>query len=397
MKFSGKNFQPWPEFDLDISGLTILIGPSNEGKSSIYRALKGILRNEIQPAHIRDPKNEPLELTIEVNGYTVSARRSKKGSVHYVVNHPSFDKPKEYAKLDEDVPPEIKDWKFGEIEIGEFSFDPIFGDQNKAQFLIDPTAFKPGPINAILGAFGGTEKLEAGKKEANLRKTQKDGEARMLAGQIREAEERKAKLDGMIVQGEEISKSVKGLEDEITLLEEESFWYGEALTARRKLAPLQEIGDALILPDITGIEQLQQQAQYLEQAAESSAFARWLDKPLRAITDITAPWAECVALWKQVRAISDTASLEGSEVDVAGLKALSELNTQFNDLLVLQSSIRHLDTATLLRRELKESAASLADIESQLAAVHEELAALQAEARKGMCEKCGKPLEHICQ
>jgi predicted ATPase len=64
MKFSGKNFQPWPDFDIDIEGLTIVIGPSNEGKSSIYRALRGILRNDINEGYIRNPKKEPLELKL---------------------------------------------------------------------------------------------------------------------------------------------------------------------------------------------------------------------------------------------------------------------------------------------------------------------------------------------
>lgn len=396
MKLSGKNFQPWPEFDLDISGLTVLIGPTNEGKSGVYRALKGILRNEIQPAHIRDPKDAALELTLTVGEYTITANRSKKGSVHYVVNHPSFAKPKDYAKLDEDVPPELKDFKFGEIVIGDFSVDPIFGDQNKAQFLIDPTAFKPSHINAILGAFGGTEKLEHGKKAANLQKTQRDGEAKMLAGQIRDAEDRKNRLEGMLAAGQQISTSVKELEDAIALLEEEAYWYGEALSANRLLAPLHEIIETLILPDVSGIEALHQQAQYCEQAAESASYAKWLHKPLAAITGVAAPWSECVALWKQIRVIEEAATIHVSTLDTQSLGAVGELNNQFNDLLVLQSSIKQLETAAKLRRESKESAVQLADIETQLAAAQEQFAALEAEARKGLCPKCGKELEHIC-
>ena len=96
--------------------------------------------------------------------------------------------------------------------IGDFDVDPIFGRQNSAQFLIDPTAYKPTEVNAILGAFGGTEKLEHGKKEANLRKTQKDAEARTIATQIRDAEERKALLALMQTEGQAVSDALHRLE-----------------------------------------------------------------------------------------------------------------------------------------------------------------------------------------
>jgi len=45
IKLSGKNFQSWDAFDLTLAGLTVLTGPSDTGKSAIFRALKGVLRN----------------------------------------------------------------------------------------------------------------------------------------------------------------------------------------------------------------------------------------------------------------------------------------------------------------------------------------------------------------
>jgi energy-coupling factor transporter ATP-binding protein EcfA2 len=222
MKFSGKNFQAWQDFSLDIDGLTMVIGPSNEGKSSLCRALRGILRNEIDANYVRNPKDKPLELTLETGGHKIVATRPKKGSVRYDIDGEPF------AKLDEEVPEKVKALKFGEIGIGDFSIDPIFAEQNFPQFLIDSTAYKPSLVNAVLGAFGGTEKLEHGKKEANLRKTQKDSEARLLAGQIRDAEERKAKLVDMTATGGLVGSALQSLEQEINILEAEDLWYTEA-------------------------------------------------------------------------------------------------------------------------------------------------------------------------
>jgi energy-coupling factor transporter ATP-binding protein EcfA2 len=393
MKLSGKNFQPWPEFDLEISGLTVLIGPSNEGKSSIYRALKGILRNEVDEAQIRDPKEEPLELTLKVGDYTVTAVRGKKGSVRYEVDHPSFtkpEKPKKYAKLDGTLPPEVRALNFGEIKIGEYSIDPIFGDQNRPQFLIDPVAYKPGHINAVLGAFGGTEKLERGKKEANLRKTQKDGEAKLLAGQIRDAEQRKHGLDGLLEAGEPLSGSLRALEKEIQALEAEALWVGRALSCRKRLHPLRQLSESFVLPDVGDIQRLQQASQQANEAAESSAFARWLRKPLVAIEGIVTPWSAILGLWKQIKTIYQASGvLSEARIDITGLKPLVTLGGGINELLGLQSSIRHMDAAFTLRQELAALIVKLADIDAQLAAAQEEV-------RKGLCPRCGRPLEHVC-
>ena len=170
-------------FELDGDGLFLLGDFTIAHNSSLYRALQGIIRNELDVAYIRDPKDEPLELTLEHDGHTVVATRSKRGSVAYTIGEDKF------SKLDGDIPEIVKKFNLGEIKIGDFTFDPIFASQNRPQFLIDNKTYKPSEINAILGAFGGTEKLEAGKKQANLLKTQKDGEARVLAAQIRNSEE----------------------------------------------------------------------------------------------------------------------------------------------------------------------------------------------------------------
>ena len=391
---------------MDISGLTIVIGPSNEGKSSIYRALLGIIRNELDVAYIRDPKDEPLELTLEHNGHTVVATRAKRGSVTYRIGEDKF------SSLDGDIPEIVKKFNLGEIRIGDFTFDPIFASQNRPQFLIDNKTYKPSEINAILGAFGGTEKLEAGKKQANLLKTQKDGEARVLAAQIRNSEERKAKLEKMSTKAHELAEELQALESAARHLETESYWLVECVAHCLRLEPLQRIVEALILPDTTGVEQLQQLALHAERAAFTQKFAQWMNKPLQAIEAATEKWNEIYALWKQIKALSETAELIESQFD-AGDLATFRTEISVNELTQLQNSITFLENAATLRRELKETAGKLAEIDEQLSAAQSDLAstqkalhdaALDAERKRaedltsrGLCPKCGKPLEHTCQ
>lgn len=411
MKFTGKNFQPWPDFDLEINGLTIVIGPSNEGKSSIYRALRGVLRNDIDAAHIRNPKDEPLELEVTHEGHTIKATRSKKGSVKYVIDG------KEYAKLAGDVPDLVKELKFGEIKLGDYTFDPIFASQNRPQFLIDNDAFKPAEINAILGAFGGTEKLEAGKKQANLLKTQKDSEARVLAAQIRDAEDRKARLDGMSVTAHQVGDALRILETDIRQLEAESHWLSQAAYYVLSLVPIQQIADSIVLPDTAGLDEMRQIAVYAEQAAFSNSFAKWIVKPLSAIDTVTGAWDQCRTLWNQIKGLTEAAAvLDTHVIDLGELEAFyTTIST--DELVVLESSINWLGNAKVIRGALQETANDLCNIDEQLMAAQTDLAMVQAElqrievekarkkaeeeaaaaAAKGLCPKCGKALEHVCE
>lgn len=390
MRLSGKNFQAWSDFSLDIEGLTILTGPSDTGKSALFRALKGVLRNELPAEWVRDGQDEPMEVTAEADGYRITASRSRKGSTKYEVSPGVIDPTDKFAKLDGDVPPAVKAMGYGDVTIGTFDVDPLFGRQNSAQFLIDPESFKPAEVNAILGAFGGTEKLERGKKEANLRKTQKDAEARTLAAQIREAEERRAALAGMQAEAEAVGASLLELEKDVRTLEVVARWLDASSACRRRLVPLAEMQDALAVPDTAGLDQLHRSALYAEQAAEASAYARWLAKPMATISSVAEDWARCRGTWGEIVALEAAVEAGGHVVATDGLRSsLTDAERTYSDAVRLWNSISRLEVLSSLLGELKGSADRLAGVET-------ELSAAQAELKKGLCPKCGRPTEHTC-
>lgn len=384
MRLSGKNFQSWANFSLDIEGLTVLTGPSDTGKSAIFRSLKGILRNELPAEFVRNGQNEAMEVDVEVAGHKIHAERKHKGSTTYVIDG------QDYAKLAKAVPEDLAKLKFGEVLIGEFDIDPIFGRQNSAQFLIDPLTYKPTEVNAILGAFGGTERLEAGKKEANLRKTQKDAEARSIAGQTREAEERKAALAEMQGTGQVLSALLHGTEHDIRRLESETYWLEAALVHRQRIVPLRQIVDALVLPDITGLEELHEQTMYAGQAAEAAAYARWLSKPIATLSGVSALWNDAKLVWNEIAAIEAAVEAGKHVVSTDRLKnSLCGVETTYTEAIRLWRGIKSLEDLSALLRDITDSAEKLAGVEI-------ELSAAQAELSKGLCPKCGKPREHVC-
>jgi energy-coupling factor transporter ATP-binding protein EcfA2 len=424
VRLSGKNFQSWAEFDAEIDGLTVVTGPSDVGKSALFRALKGVLRNELPVEWVRNGQDEPMGVTVEVGSHRISAERKRKGSTTYVIDGQDF------AKLDKAVPEQIKDLKFGEVVIGDFDFDPIFGRQNSAQFLIDPLTYKPTEVNAILGAFGGTEKLEHGKKEANLRKTQKDTEARAIAAQIRDAEERRAKLTSMQLAGDQTACALIDLERDIRGLESGAHWLAEAARYRQEIVRYRQILDAFVLPDIAGLEQEYRLARFAEQAAESNAYARWLAKPVAMLSSASAfwddigrlryeiaalesaqkageyaswlhdtslqlqavpmVWVEVRRVWNEIVALEIAVEAGSHVVSTDKLKSsLSGVDATFNGAALLWNSIRRLEALSALLGELKGSAEKLSGVEA-------ELSAAQAELQKGLCPKCGRPLAHQC-
>src|ERR1700739_652878 len=136
MKLSGKNFQPWANFEMDIEGLTVLVGPSNQGKSSLFRALQGIVRNDLPEEFVRNDQDDPMEVGLEVDGLSIKAARAVGKSTKYEVGT------KKYSSLNGKIPEEVEKLKFGIVKIGDVEVDPIFAEQNKAQFLIDSDRWK---------------------------------------------------------------------------------------------------------------------------------------------------------------------------------------------------------------------------------------------------------------
>jgi len=215
-------------------------------------------------------------------------------------------------------------------------------------------------------------------------------EARTLATQIRESEERKAELVIMQARGEIIKSTLQYLELEVNQLETEILWLDATVRYRQKIEPLRQIMEALVLPDITGLEALQNQVFYAEQAAEAHAYTRWLSKPIATLSSVAATWGEAKTLWAEIGAVEAAVEAGKHVVSTDRLKsALGDVEATFGQAVRLWRGIRYAEDLSALLGDITDSA-------EQLAGVEIELAAAQAELMKGSCPKCGKPVEHTC-
>lgn len=180
----GKDFQSWKSFSLDVSGLTVIVGSSNKGKSALVRALRGILRNQVAESHIRRGQKQS-ELTLEIeDGITASLTRNAKTTTYKVGEE-------DYAKLAGEVPDPIKDLSVHTINVGSSKLDPIFAGQFDSQFMMD---LSPSDLNAVFGLFSSTERLNNGKKAIGVSNAEINSQAKLLASQIQVGEVRLAEL-----------------------------------------------------------------------------------------------------------------------------------------------------------------------------------------------------------
>jgi hypothetical protein len=385
MKFSGKNFQAWPEFSLNLDGFVVMIGPSFAGKSAIFRALKGLIRNEIPEQRVRIGADQ-LELTLEHEGKTIKAVRKANSSTKYLTDKG------EYTSLAKGIPDALKDLNAGEVQVGEYKIDPIFASQFGEQFMLEGAG--PTELNTILGAFSSTEKLEYGKKQANLFVTQKNSEAKTLAEQIGDSEERCENLEQIFTKGILVDKGIKALEPKLRSLETIGFWFRELSSTKTRLVPLRRLQASLFIPDTLEAERLQDMVAYLRSTIHSQIrMLRLRDMDVQLEATINR-WNNIVNLSRNAKVINETASLAGKLEALHEQAAARKLNAVVGEMesilsaaISLQASIKHTGQAAQVIRRVVDKKVELIQLETDL----KELC-----TKNGLCDKCGKPLEHIC-
>lgn len=183
-KLTGRDFQSWKRFDLEVSGFTVIVGSSNRGKSALIRALRGVLRNQVQAAHIRKGE-KTTEVSLQVNSDPVIKLVRNSSTTNYTVGEEAF------SKLGGEVPDPVDDLRLGAISLGSGTLDPIFAGQFDSQFMMNLT---PAELNSVFGMFSNTQPLNFGKKSVGQSNSEINSQAKLLANAIQDGHTRVAKM-----------------------------------------------------------------------------------------------------------------------------------------------------------------------------------------------------------
>ena len=197
MQLSLVNYQAWERASLQVEGLTVVVGPSNRGKSSFGRAVRGVLRNEVLPTHIKlgTPGTEVGVRYKDLDIRVTRGSKTKDTSVYFVGDQ-------KFEKLGGDIPAAVKDLSFGPVEVHGVKLDPCFAGQFDGQFLVGSS---PAELNAVLNAFASTERLDRGRKALAKQVNEADATAKALTPQISRLEEEEARIAALLEAAEPVT------------------------------------------------------------------------------------------------------------------------------------------------------------------------------------------------
>jgi DNA repair ATPase RecN len=396
MILTGTNFQSWEDFKIEIDKLTVITGPSDVGKSAIFRSLKALVRNELSADYIRVGQNS-CTITLNNPQGTFSISRGNKSSSKYAINGVKLEKEIKLEKLNEAIPKEIKDLGMNIIEIGEKKLDPIFAGQHDTQFMLQ--GIGPTELNSILGAFSSTEKLEFGKREANSRIAQCNSEAKTLALESQEAENRKFKVQSQLDKIKPLTKIILNLEelDEGFRIRLSSLEEVVGLKENLKLKSF--FLKKIKVPDLTEIINQQSVVRLLNDVVVFSNRKNLGEEIISKIDTGSEIWSRFVTLYKISSTIEDILETGKSLSLKKKLIKLSEDQEKTSDRIDFISRQQTLVYSLIKMRGL---IASVGDIKKQQQVLDLELQSLSEQVQdleKITCPGCGKRFnpKHECE
>lgn len=392
MKLSAKNFQSWEEFKLNLGKLTVLVGPSDTGKSAIFRSIMGLVRNEIEADQIRVGEDE-TEVSMEIGGHTFTIKRAVKSSNKYLID----GKPLKHGGTD--TPEEIKKLNMGVIQIGDMNLDPIFSAQHDSKFMLQGVG--PTQMNSILGAFSSTEKLEMGKREANARVVQKNQEAKALAGEVNDAETRKHKLGELHAKTKDVVGEVELLEWTISQAEDLSLAYKETAASLNRLTPIRKTIDDLTIPDLQDVVRLEAVIVELDNCFDITQHSKLLTRIVQRINKSQQLWDDLMDTVRVVSQLYNTAEILETKKDPADLvdaidsvisnsdNLIEEYNDTREKIKYLNEAASFQDCLNDSQQRLEAAINFLRENQERETELMEQLEAERRQADTVTCPKCG--------
>jgi len=384
MQLEATNFQAWPRFELVVEGLTVIVGDSNLGKSAVFRALRGVLRNDVGAARVKIGA-DVCTVSCIYEGVDTKITRPRKGSVTYTVNGT------DYSRLAKEVPKEVRALNFEPVEIGTVKLDPIFAGQFGSQFLLEAS---PAELGQVLGAFASTEKLERGRKLLRQMTTDVDKEATTLAGIIGRAQDEAAAVEIKV-------DSVRKIEDAVDLMDatiSTKMPVCELLTTiidageeLKRLKPLTTIK----IPTLDRSRTLLRAAASADDAAISSQKSKRLHLCLEKIDELRVVQARAQAVDKTLMAVDSLLNCE--DVDVTGLKTIldNHLAPKAKALKLSRAvatigwALEHHGAQVPLKRHVEEIDEELETISSEKEQIQKDKAAAAIAEQQVTCPECG--------
>jgi exonuclease SbcC len=342
------------------SGLTVLVGPNNCGKSAVVAALQILCHNENSTYVLRHGEKECSVKVETDDGHTVEWRR--KNSPSYVIDGVSFDRLGRGAVPDELHP--VLRMPLVDAS-GDADFDVHFGIQKSPIFLLGSSSANAAKFFASSSDAIQLVQIQKRHKdklaEKQRQKNQLDAESKQLNSEL-ECLQEVADLERRIVSSEQLQQEVGQLAMRIDDVEKaQSVLAEQHLDVRRHQDQCHSLAALAKPPELSLIEPLLQTIAPLSAAqalaAQSASFAEVLSalSSPPASFDVDSLAAAVNGLVTHQQRIAANQEL---------LQKLDPLppNPAIADVVPLQNTIAHLDSDQWLISRDQERYTTLAEI-----------------------------------
>lgn len=203
------NFQSLAKADIELGAFTVIVGPSNSGKSALLRAVKAVVRNVNSPSAVRVGKNT-FTAALTFGETTVSIERGKSQSTYRAS---AGNGPEEvYTKAGRSVPEDIQ--AMLGLPSPDNTPDLVFSSQIDPPFLLAETG---STAAKILGDLTNVSRLHAASRESNRRRQEaekmrklREADADAVAAQM---EEQFSDLPGSVALVKECRASLESVKE----------------------------------------------------------------------------------------------------------------------------------------------------------------------------------------
>lgn len=159
-KLQVQNYQSLESAEVDLGRLTVLVGPSNSGKSAVLRAIRTLVRNAASPAFVTTGHKQAV-VRLTVDDVEVILERGKGLSTYRLL---AGEDRQDYPKSGKEVPSDIQSLlAMKKVEDQDLNF----AFQFDRPFLLDETSTQ---VAKVLGDLSNINILYSAVREANRRR-----------------------------------------------------------------------------------------------------------------------------------------------------------------------------------------------------------------------------------
>lgn len=178
--------------------LTVVVGPSDTGKTAIIRALRWLLYNVPQGDDFIRVGCTLCRVTLELqSGHKIIRERTKGGVNRYKILAPEADKPETYEGFGHVVPLEVRELTGVQpVTIGDLTLNLNMSEQLEGPFL--GSAVSGGARARILGKLAGTEEVDHAAKLLGTDLYRVKQDEKRLSADLTELEEKIADYDYLV-------------------------------------------------------------------------------------------------------------------------------------------------------------------------------------------------------